>query len=116
MRMSIAPMKMFAIVGAALVPMAIPMSCIKSLAPKLNTLNCSTWSNNVIRNAVGIVLSCLESSASLIVSAASLCGMLEYNPITSMETGNVFGGNLVSLSFSNYLGRSGVSWMWYVGI
>ena len=38
-KMSIAPMKMFAIVGAALVPMAMPISWMNTFAPKLKTLN-----------------------------------------------------------------------------
>ena len=37
------------------------------------------------------------------------CGIFEYKPTTSIETGNVFGGSVVDLSVSSCLRRSGVS-------
>ena len=51
--LSMKDMKIFAIVGADLVPIAIPISCMKSFESNLKTLNDKINIMRVVRNEVG---------------------------------------------------------------
>ncbi len=112
---SISAIKMLAIVGAALVPMAVPMFWTYSSELNSKMFSFRMWLSISISVLVVTVLSCLVSRALLMVEMPSSAGMLEYKPTKSMETGKELGGNGVSLSFSICLKRSGVSCR-YAGI
>ncbi len=50
---------MFAIVGAAFVPIAVPMFCMNNSELYSKMLNLSTWSSSSMSVSVDTVLSCL---------------------------------------------------------
>ena len=83
-RSSRSPMKIMAYGGAILVPMAVPLSCLKKdkLCSKILFFN--TQSAKSIRESVDIVLSSLDSKDFLNTIKPSSCEIFGYKPTTSM--------------------------------
>ena len=80
------PMKMLAYEGAIFVPIAVPL-IYKTCSPLNVKLLCfSANVSNWTRHSVGGYLTTLLSQASRHASIPSLCGMLVYNDVTSIET------------------------------
>lgn len=80
------PMKMLAYEGAIFVPIAVPLICKKCSPLNVKLLCFSTNVSNWTRHSVGGSLTALWSQASRHASIPSLCGMLVYNDVTSIET------------------------------
>jgi hypothetical protein len=79
-------MKMLAYEGAIFVPIAVPLICKQCSPLHVKLLYFSTNVSNWTRHSVGGSLTALWSQASRHVSIPSLCGMLVYNDVTSIET------------------------------
>ena len=80
------PMKMLAYKGSIFVPIAVPLICKKCSPLNVKLLCFSTNVSNWIRHSVGGSSTALWSQASRHASIPSLCGMLVYNDVTSIET------------------------------
>ena len=80
------PMKMLVYEGAIFVPIAVPLICKKCSPLNVKLLCFSTNVSNWTRHSVGGSLTTLWSQASRHASMPSLCGMLVYNDVTSIET------------------------------
>jgi hypothetical protein len=79
-------MKMLAYECANFVPIAVPLFC-KTCSPLNVKLLCfSTKVSNWTRHSVGGSLTALWPQASQHASIPSLCGILVYNDVTSIET------------------------------
>ena len=83
-RSSRSPIKIIAYGGAILVPMAIPLSCLKKdkLCSKILLFN--MHSAKSIRESVDIILSSLDSKDFLNAINLTSCGILGYKPTTSI--------------------------------
>ena len=83
-RFSRSPIKIIAYVGAILVPIAAPLSCLKKdkLCSKILFFN--TNSAKSIMESVSIVLSSLDSKDFLNAIKHSSCGIFGYKPTTSI--------------------------------
>ena len=83
-RSSRSPIKIMAYGGAILVPMAVPLSCLKKdkLCSKILFFN--THSAKSIRESLDIFLSSLDSKDFLNTIKPSSCGIFGYKPTTSM--------------------------------
>ena len=86
-------MKIFAIEGAALVPIEMPKVCWYILPLNWKAFFVNTWCNRVIRWLVGMFLLVSLSKACRIVLVASLCGMLVYSEVTSRVTNMACSGS-----------------------
>ena len=79
------PMKMLAYEGAIFVPIAVPLICQTRSPLNVQLLCLCTNVSNWTRHSVGGSLTALWSQASRHASIPSLCGMLVYNDVTSIE-------------------------------
>jgi hypothetical protein len=79
-------MKMLAYEGAIFVPIAVPLMCKKCSPLNIKLLCFNTNVNNWTGHSVGGYLTALWSQASRHASIPSVCEMLVYNDVTSIET------------------------------
>ena len=79
------PIKILAYEGAIFVPIAVPSICERCSPLNVKMLCFSTNVSNWTRHSVGGSLTALWSQASRHASIPSLCGMLVYNDVTSIE-------------------------------
>ena len=76
--------------GAIVVPMAVPLSCLKKLCSKILFLH--AHSAKSIKESVDIVLSSMDSKDFLNAIKLSSCGIFGYKPTTSMVHGIMSSG------------------------
>ena len=83
-RSSTSPIKIMAYGGAILVPMAVPLSCLKKGKLRSKIFLFNKHSAKSIKESVNIVLSSLDSKHFLNAIKPSSCGIFGYKPTTSM--------------------------------
>ena len=83
-RSSRSPMKIMAYGGAILVPMAVPLSCLKKRQVMFKNIVLYTHSAKSIREFLDIVLYSLDSKNFLNAIKPSSCGIFGYKTTTSM--------------------------------
>ena len=76
--------------GAIVVPMAVPLSCLKKLCSKILFLH--AHSAKSIKESVDIVLSSMDSKDFLNAIKLSSCRIFGYKPTTSMVHGIMSSG------------------------